>query len=239
MSFLYLVTIFVLLGLWVGAFLLMKRFTNQTITNIIFASVIFLSYIACVVIVYVKVGFNDWNFQNVLPVANVSPFMFFMCPLFLVLPKSIKRYFGSLISLLVIGMILSPILSCVRCFVINYKFHLSFALDYFNHIILSLWGVYLIQSGQTSLKIKDNLIGGAIIVGVAITMMIINVIFDTAFFGLSLNGKHNIYNVVLVSNSYLSALIYFAGLSLVLIAGYFSQLGLFTLMKNKEKEQTI
>ena len=235
MSFLYLVTIFVLLGLWVGVFLLMKRFTNQTITNIVFASIIFLSYIACVVIVYIKVGFNDWNFQNTLPVANVSPFMFFVCPLYLCLPKSIKKYFGSLISLLAVGMILSPVLSCIRCFVINYKFHWSFALDYFNHIVLSLWGVYLIQSGQTSIKIKDNLIGGAIIVGVALTMMIINVIFDTAFFGLSLNGKHNIYNVVLVSNSYLSALIYFTGLGLVLIAGYFFQLWLYFLMKGKKR----
>ncbi len=235
MSFLYLVTIFVLLGLWVGVFLLMKRFNNQTITNIVFASVIFTTYIACVVIAYIKVGFNDWNFQNTLPVANVSPFMFFVCPLFLILPKSIKKYFGSLISLLAVGMILSPILSCVRCFVINYKFHLSFALDYFNHIILSLWGVYLIQSGQTSIRIKDNLIGGAIIVGVALTMILINVIFDTSFFGLSLNGKHSIYNVVLVSNSYLSALIYFTGLGVVLVIGYFFQLWLYFLMKGRKE----
>ena len=51
-------------------------------------------------------------------------------------------------------------------------------------------------------------------------MMILNVVFDTAFFGLSLNGKHNIYNNVLVLNSYLSAFLYFFGLCGVLLMGF-------------------
>ena len=50
-------------------------------------------------------------------------------------------------------------------------------------------------------------------------MLLLNVAFDTAFFGLSLNGKHNIYNMVLVSNSYLSACIYFLGVGVVLLLG--------------------
>jgi hypothetical protein len=37
---------------------------------------------------------------------------------------------------------------------------------------------------------------------------------------LSLNGKHSIYNVVLVESSYLSALLYFFGLFGVLAMGY-------------------
>ena len=39
-------------------------------------------------------------------------------------------------------------------------------------------------------------------------------------FTLSINGKHNIYNMVLVNNSYLSALIYYLGLGVVLLLGY-------------------
>ena len=63
--------------------------------------------------------------------------------------------------------------------------------------------------------------GGGTILFVAIVMMVLNVIFDKSFFGLSLNGKHNIYNCVLVQNSYLSAAIYFTGLVGVLMLGYF------------------
>ena len=52
-------------------------------------------------------------------------------------------------------------------------------------------------------------------------MLILNTVFDKAFFGLSLNGKHNIYNMVLTDSSLLSAVIYFLGLLLVLFLGFF------------------
>ena len=66
---------------------------------------------------------------------------------------------------------------------------------------------------------ESALTGFFLIYGVAVVMLILNVIFDKAFFGLSLNGRHNIYNMVLVDNSYLSALIYFVGLGAVLALG--------------------
>lgn len=68
---------------------------------------------------------------------------------------------------------------------------------------------------------EHKLIAGSIIVVVALIMMTMNVLFDTSFFGLSLNGKHNIYLVVLTDNSYLSALIYFTGLTTILFLGFF------------------
>ena len=61
-----------------------------------------------------------------------------------------------------------------------------------------------------------------------------NVIFDTAYFGLSLNGKHNIYNNVLTSNSYLSAALYFFGLMCVLGLGY---LYVYLVSKKKRKSE--
>lgn len=133
-------------------------------------------------------------------------------------------------------MILSPTLSCIRCFVISYKFHASFLLDYASHLALALWGVYLVQSGQVEWKSKDCLIGGSIIVLVAITMMILNILFDFSFFGLSLSGKHNIYNVVLVENSYLSALIYFSGLIAILFAGFFFEKFLLFIRKKQLRD---
>ena len=56
-----------------------------------------------------------------------------------------------------------------------------------------------------------------------LVMMILNLIFDTSFFGLSLNGKHNIYHMVLVSNSYLNALIYFSGLIIIMVGSFLFQ----------------
>lgn len=221
MSYLYLVTVFALLVIFVLGLILMRFFTNKLLTNIIFCLITFICYLFVILIAYINNGPYDWNFTNTLPVANVSPFMFFTCPLFFALPIKIRKYHATLISLLVVGMILSPIFSCIYNFSISYKYHPSFLLDYISHISLALWGIYLYQSKQCELKIKESLIGGSIIVVVALIVMILNVIFDQSFFGLSLNGKHTIYNMKLVDNSYLSALIYFSGLVGVLVLGYF------------------
>lgn len=230
---LYFICIPIFVLLYIGALFLLRLFKNTTITNLVFCLCIVIPYICLVVIVYNSVGPKDWNFLNTLPTANVSPFMFAVCPIYLILPKKAKPYFFLLIALLSVGMFISPLTSLIYNGSINYKFHPHFVLDYFSHFMISLWGVYLVQTHQCEATTKKSLISGSIIVGVAIIMLILNVIFDKAFFGLSLNGKHSIYNNVLVDNSYLSALIYFSGLIVVLILGFLYQLLLLKLFKKK------
>ena len=216
----YILTMIVLCALYALGVYCMKYMRNTKIVNLCFTACVFIPYVALCCIVYTDVGFYDWNFQNTLPVANVSPFMFTVIPIFLLLPKRVKKYAYLLVSLLSVGMFLSAIFGCIYNAAIQYKFHPHFVLDYVAHFALSLFGVYMIRSGQVQLNKKNALISASIIFGAAVCMMVCNVIFDTAFFGLSLNGKHNIYNNVLVDNSYLSALLYFAGLAVVLLLGY-------------------
>ncbi len=139
---------------------LMKKFTKKELTNFIFIAITFICYIALVVKVFFDVGFNDWNFQNTLPTANVSPFMFFTLPLYYVLPKKIKKYYLLLISLLSLGMFFSVILACIQRISINYRFIPHFLLDYVSHLTLSLWGVYLVKSKQIQFEKKIAFLGG-------------------------------------------------------------------------------
>ena len=198
----------------------MGRIGCHRLVNMIASLSVYLRYLSLVYVVYSDVGFYDWNFQNTLPMANVSPFMFSVMPLTWILPKGAKKYLYLLISLLSVGMLFSAISSSLYNAIIGYKFHWHFMLDYVAHLILSAWGIYLVKSGQVTLCKRDCLISGSLIVGVAFVMMMLNVMLDTAFFGLSLNGKHNIYNNVIVDSSALSALIYFVGLVVVLLLGY-------------------
>lgn len=216
----YYITLAVLLIFYVLAIPRINLLRNKKLTNGIFTAVIFALYLAVIIRVYISVGFDDWNFKNTLPIANVSPFMFTAVVVMHLLPRKIKKHCYLLICLLSVGMVLSAVFSCLYNAVINYSFHWHFLCDYLAHVLLSLWGVYLIKSSQVELNKKNAIISGAIIVGVAVFMLLLNVIFDTAFFGLSLNGKHSIYNVVLVKNSYLSAFLYFFGLLIVLVMGY-------------------
>lgn len=198
----------------------MGRIGCHRLVNMIASLSVYLMYLSLMYVVYSDVGFYDWNFQNTLPMANVSPFMFSVMPLTWILPKGAKKYLYLLISLLSVGMLFSAISSSLYNAIIGYKFHWHFMLDYVAHLILSAWGIYLVKSGQVSLGKRECLISGSLIVGVAAIMMGLNVMLDTAFFGLSLNGKHNIYNNVIVDSSALSALIYFVGLVVVLLLGY-------------------
>ncbi len=217
---LYLLTLLLFFIFYIVIIHLMKYMKNAAFWNVLFTLTIYFVYISLARKIYMDVGFDDWNFRNVLPVANVSQFMFTLVPLMHLLPKRAKRYFYTLITLLSVGMFISIAVNCIYNYSINYRFHPHFLLDYTAHFLLSLWGVYFVKSKQIELKIKDAVKSGAIIVFVAFAMMILNVIFDTSFFGLSLNGKHNIYNNALTDNSYISALIYFTGLMFVLLFGY-------------------
>ena len=221
MNLAYIWALLLLCTAYAFVFYFMKNFHSKRFTEIIFTCLVFIPYVCLSFVVLRDVGFNDWNYRNTLPVANVSPFMFALMPIVFILPQSVKKHFLLLISLLSVGMAFSSILGCINNTVINYKFHLHFMLDYVSHFALSLYGVYLVRTRQVNLNIKSASVSGSIILASAFVMMILNVIFDTAFFGLSLRGKHNIYNNVLFKSSYLSAFVYFLGLIAVLILGFF------------------
>ncbi len=226
--------LFALICVYIALIVSMRRWKNPKMIDLVFAAVIFLPYATELFIVYSDVGFYDWNFRNVLPTANVSPFMFSITPLTVLLPENIRKRLLLLFSLLSVGMLLSTTFNCIYNTVISYRFHFHFALDYISHAALSLWGVYAVRCNRVKLEPRSCIISGSIIFGVAALMLILNLIFDTAFFGLSLNGKHNIYNVVITDVSLLSVLIYFVGLVGVLFMGFYYN-KLLELAKTKEK----
>ncbi|MBO5713164.1 MAG: hypothetical protein J6R88_03090, partial [Clostridia bacterium] len=215
----YLIFLILALSIYIIGVFFLKTPPNIKLVNAVCVISTFILYLALVVYVYFDAGIDDWNFKNVLPTANVSPFIFCLAPLVLIMPSKLKPLFKTLISLLSVGMLLSAVFGCIFNAYRNYAFHIHFLFDYVAHLIISFWGVYLVKSKQVKLNLKSILFGGAIIVTVALIMLFINLVFDTAFFGLNLNGKHNIYNVVLTSSSILNAILYFIGLTAVLWLG--------------------
>ena len=215
----YLITICLMLLVYAAAICGMGHLKNTRWCNRLFALLVVVPYALLVAVLYAKGGCGDWNFLNAMPTANVSPFMFTLVPVVMLSWGRLQARLHLLIALLSVGMLCSPLLSCVSYFAIQYRFHFHFLLDFIAHVALSLWGVYLIKSGQVRLTLRDALASAGVILGAAACMLVLNLVFDTAFFGLSLSGKHNIYNMVLVSNGALSAGIYFLGLCLVMVLG--------------------
>ena len=215
----YWITMCLMLLVYVAAIFGMGHLKNTWRGNQLFALLVLVPYALLVWVLYQKVGIRDWNFKNAMPTANVSPFMFTLVPFVMLSWGRLQARLHLLIALLSVGMLGSPLLGCAMNAAIHYNFHPHFLLDYAAHLALSLWGVYLIKSGQVHLSLKDVLASATVILGAAAGMLVLNLVFDTAFFGLSLSGKHNIYNMVLVSDGLLSAGIYFLGLCTVLALG--------------------
>ena len=217
---LYFIWFCILMSAFVAVILLSKYMKNTKLWNSLFVLTIAVCYVALVIEIYRASGPDHWNFSNAMPMANVSPFMFFTAPFLFLLPARIRKYAYVLISGLTVGMFLSSAVGCLGNFIKGTYFRGFFVLDYIAHFALASWGVYLVKSKQVSLNIKDCVIGASALLGVATCMLLLNLVLDTAFFGLSLRGKHNIYNVVLTDNSYLSALLYYGGVVVVLSLGF-------------------
>ena len=186
----------------IGVLVIFKYNKKSKLVNSVFSMTIFLLYLFCLVSIYLDVGFYDWNFQNALPTGNVSPFMYTLVFISLVLPQNIKKYVFSLVGLLSFPMLCAGLISCIGYIIRDYTFHLTIFLDAFIHVLLSIFGVYLAKSKQIDFKNnKVIIISCGLILLVANIMIILNLIFKTAFFGLSMYGDHHIYNLVLVEKS--------------------------------------
>ena len=220
MNFQYIMALAVMCAIYAFVVSNLGNMRHTRLCNFIFALSVFVPYVCLSATVYKDVGLYDWNFRNTLPVANVSPFSFSMMPILIFIPRKAKRHVFMLISLLSVAMFGATVLGCLNNAVINYKFHFHFMLDYVAHFALSVFGIYLIKSGQVVPTVKSFIKSSAILLSVATSMLFLNLIFDTAFFGLSLRGKHNIYNNVIVDNSYLSALIYYLAMIFLLFVGF-------------------
>ena len=225
----YIFALLIMLSIFFLILLFAKRMDRVNIVNFIFTVCIFVPYLIRIIMIGYDVGWTDWNFLNTLPTANVSPFMFFMVPFLLVMPEKIKKRIYLLVAMTCVGMFAACVLDCIRLTMVHYRLNWLFICDQFCHMALAAWGVYLVKSNQVNVGFCSCLKSGSILVGVALFMLGVNIIFETSFFGLSLKGKHNIYLMVLVDNSYLSAPIYFAGLISVLAMGY----GVLRMLKGK------
>ena len=220
----YLIVFSVLLAIYISGVLLSKHLAKyKTIVNVFFVIAIFASYLYIARYMYYDVGPNDWNFKNTLPTANVSPFMFCLTPFILIMPKAIRKYLLTLVALLSFGMAMAGLGGALGFMMRDYKFHWHITMDCLAHILISLWGVFIVKSGQVELTPKKAIPSGAIIVSVASIMLVLNSIYHTAFFGLSPYGEHNIYNTRFFENGVVSIIVYFLGLGFVLCAGYFYQ----------------
>jgi len=192
-------------------------------SDVDFPFLIFVLYFIELVLLIVDLGFENLSFLNALPTGNVGPLMFFTLPFAFLLPKKARKYYHTIVALLSPVMLIFGVFCSISFIVMAKAFYATNLLDILCHAIFSVYGIYLVRSKQVDFEVKRNLVAGGCLLGVPLLMLILNAIFQTAFFGLSVYGDHNIYNIIFPKSAAVSIVLYFVMLAVALVAGYFYQ----------------
>lgn len=216
--FFVLQTIFTVFGI---KYIFQNRISLQPYQEKYLLLVIVLCYVLNLMEKLVGFGTESRWFDMIIPLGNFSPFLFTLTLIAVFLPKKYLQPYRAVVGFMCIGMMAAGYYNTVtRILSFDPWLYTCIVFDNFGHVLIGLYGIYIIKSNAVTYTKKTKLCVTSFVFSVALLMLILNAVFHTSFFGLNLYGKHNIYNLVLTNNSIISALIYFAGLCVVLAVGW-------------------
>lgn len=194
-----------------------KRITiNSTQRRVLFLFIAF-CYILNILDKIMGSEINMKHLYGVIPFGNYSPLIFTVCTIMVFLPEKWCRWFDYFMGIMWLPMLVASLHNSISFTWSQGPFvYTCMIFDCISHGLIGLYGFYLLYNKAVVYDKKKMIILLSAIMLVPVIMLILNVVFDTSFFGLNLNGKHNIYNVVISNNSYVSAAIYFVGLAALL-----------------------
>ncbi len=193
---------------------------NKNIVNLTFIILIFGSF-AAQNIYY----FRNGGLRNFMTLDNISPLTFTLMPLTIVMRKEIRDCFLSMVAFFSVGMFMAMLVNPNYAYLFSFRQNatLAYAYDSLAHLFCSLFGLYLIISGQINVSIKNLGKAMAFIYSIVTYGVILNFIFHKSYFGMDPYGKSSIYMFDFFSNFYVTLVAYYLGIAAVLILGF--QLG--------------
>ncbi len=197
--------------------LLYHKYMKPEVTNLIFIivnTVLFIGY-----------NINDYyRHGTFIPLTfdQISPFTFTMLPLSYLMNDKIKSYFFSAVSFLSVGMFIAMLVSPQEAYLSSNRVEATmlYVLDTLEHLNCSLFGIYLITSGQIKLNrecLKKAFIFMYSVIGFVVCC---NFLFHTNYFGMGPFSNFGIYMFRLFDSYWANLLAYLLGVALVLSIGF-------------------
>lgn len=194
-----------------------KKYINIKIANFTFIIVNTILFIGYYLNDFVRKGMVES-----LTFDQISPFTFTMLSASFLLNDKVKQYFFSSVAFLSIGMLVAMIVSPQQAFLGSFRLDASmlYVLDTLEHLNCSLFGIFLVASGQVKLN-ADSLKKAFIwIYSVIALVLVMNFTFHLNYFNMGPYGKYSIYMFNLFDSYWLTLFVYLLGVSLVLMLGY-------------------
>ena len=173
------------------------------------------------------VGLNIFYFQKdgkltFLTFDNISPFTFTFMIFIGLFKEKLAYCFKCAIAFLSIGMIIAMMITPQYAYIYSFveDARIDYLLDALGHLNCSLFGIYLVASGQVKLTMRNftkaTVFMYAVITGVVIT----NALFHKNFFGMCPYGGYSIYMFNLFEEYWATLLAYYLGVLAVLYLGF-------------------
>ncbi len=190
---------------------------NKKVGNIIFITISIVFFFGWNYAAY-QLG---WLRDGFMTLDNISPFIMTLIPLTLFMSDKVKSYCNAAIAFLWLGMFLALSISPEHSYIFNYNHDATFiyATEASCHLIASLYGIYLIISGQVVCNFKTCLKSAICMYSVIGFGVMLNYLFHTSNFQMNPYGDYSIYMIDIFGSFGATLAAYLLGVLLVLILG--------------------
>ena len=153
---------------------------------------------------------------------NISPFTFTFMPFLVLFRGKVAEFFKSAIAFLSMGMIIAMLITPQYAYLYNFNdtAGLDYLLDALCHLNCSLFGMYLVLTGQVKLNYKSFMRALIFMYSVITLVVVMNHIYGTNFFGMCPYGGYSIYMFNLFEDYWATLLAYYLGVLVVLYTGF-------------------
>ena len=209
---------------------------NKRVANIVFIIVDLIFFLGWNYAAYLR-GWLDDGFMTF---GNISPFIMTLIPLTVFMSEKVRSYCNSAIAFLWLGMFLALMISPEHAYIFSYNIEASFiySTEAACHLIASLYGVYLIISGQVSCDFKNWVKSIVCMFSVIGFGVFINFVFHKSNFGMDPYGDYTIYMIDIFGSFGATLLAYLFGVLLVLTVGMQAGRGVYKLVTSAHIKET-
>ncbi len=178
---------------------------------------------------------RGWLNNRFMTLDNISPMMCTAISFLFVMNERVRAYCKCAIAFLSFGMFCAMLISPERAYLFSFDEQADFlyASEALCHMIMALFGMYLILSKQVEINMKDLLKSMTFVYSVVGFGVALNYIFHKDFFGMAPYGDYAIYGMRLFGSFETTLIGYCLGILVVLVFGLQAGWALKRLMKHK------
>ena len=194
-----------------------REYINTKIFNIVFVIVDVIFYFIWNIGMY-RHGWLENGFQTL---GNISPMIFTVIPFTLIMNDKVKDYAFSAIAFLWVGMFIALFVSPEHSYLFNYKTEatLLYTGEALCHMLASLFGIYLILTGQVKAELRTLGKAAVFMYSVIGFGVMLNYFFHKSNFQMNPYGGYSIYFFDLFGTFEATLVAYLLGVLVVLILG--------------------